>query len=218
MRSALRAVAACAVLMFASGCMVRSSMPLVPQSDDPVPAVTGNYRPYVGVEPAKTRGLPAAVRADCFSPGYRVEVRNRQGKPTGRRVRLTYCSWDEDKKAAMPLLSVLRKGSSFAVSGPEGEAEVRFARQGEGLYLVQLDSTAQGKPAFDYLLYRPKAPDLELFPLFCGEDGFPAAAADGMGVECRIDSLATIAPALDAFAAKVRAGGQAPLVILKRVN
>ena len=210
MRGLLKAAAASLVLMLASGCMVRSTAPLIAQSEDPVPAVEGRYRPYVGVEPAKTRGLPQAVRGDCFTPGYTAPVQ-------GRQVRLVYCSYDEDKQGPMPVVTVARQGTRYTASGPDGEAEIRFARQGEGLYLLQVDSTQQGRPAFDYLLYRPKAPDLELFPLFCGEDGFPEAVSNGTDYGCIIRSLNTIAPALDAFAAKVRAGEQAPLVILKRV-
>lgn len=210
MRGALKAVAACLVLVLASGCMVRSTTPLIARSDEPVPAVEGRYRPYVGVEPVKARGLPQAVRSGCFSPGYTASAQ-------GRTVRLIYCSYDEDKQGPMPVVTVARRAGRYSVTGPDGEAEIRFARQGEGLYLLQMDSTAQGKPAFDYLLYRPKAPDLELFPLFCGEDGFPEAVSNGTDYGCIIRSLTTIAPALDAFAAKVRAGEQAPLVILKRV-
>lgn len=215
-RRAALAILAPALLL--AGCTLHSAVPLIERSEVPPEIAPGTYGLFVVADAKSVRKIPQPYRAACLDPGYTVAEKDKDEKPTGKRLRAYYCSYDTDKKAAIPTARLVRSGDGLRAETADASPPLRFQRVRDGLYLVESDDSTDEKKSFGYSLYRTRPPALEVFLLLC--DSFPSVkkAGDYETADCEISSLESIKPELDAFIGRIDAGEEVPFVILKRVG
>jgi hypothetical protein len=219
------------------GCMVRSKLPLIPESAMP-DDLAGSYQVTGAMDARTMRKLPRAERAKCFDPGYIGQPLTLGAAPRGKPVRIYYCGYDPEKKKPLATTRIERAANGFLIYDEDGKpGQLRLKTIHPDLYLSQLEGKGEGDQAgFDYLLLRTRAGNAEFVPMFCQD--FPSAPSkpvtfltplDGKEVtvapdasadspkECEITSLESIRADLDAFVARVDSGNAPPLIILRRL-
>lgn len=179
----------------------------------------GQYSVHVAADRRARGKLPKAERLRCLDPGYFARERDKDGKPSGKRARVYYCGYDTEEKKPIPPVTLTREGGEYAMHATGKDAVVRFRLLRGNLYLTQVDDSGPAKAEFDYHLFRIPAAGFEIFPLVCDDFASVTRMSEGelRTPDCEITSLEPIRGDLDAFAARVEAGTQPPLVILRRI-
>ncbi|RYD54697.1 MAG: hypothetical protein EOP60_07115 [Sphingomonadales bacterium] len=196
--------------------MLSSRVALIPESEKVAGLADGRYRAYVALLPEDAAKLGRAERKRCLDPGFYAEGSE---TPDGKvsRKRIVYCDRDPGMDQDSPVVTIRWAGDRYRVEAPDGPAAMRFRAVPGGLYLLQTDEDS--KPdRYDYWFARVRASALDMFLLACA-DFRSAEKKDENGVSrCEVDSLATVQPELDAYAAGVREARKAPIAILTPIR
>jgi len=156
-------------MLLLPACTLTSRVPLVTEPTL-VPGLSdGLYQGYIAMEPKEYRKLPRNLRLQCLSPGYSFHERDDDNKLTGPLVTPFYCpNLDDKRKIARPT-RLVQERVGYRVDNKD---RLQFQRLSEGVFLMQVPGSADGKPKFDFALARPVAGGLDFVGLACTD--FPS--------------------------------------------